>query len=68
MAFDAEHFLTTLPTRPGVYQMVGEADEVLYVGKARSLKPRVTAYFRASGLTTKTMALMAKGPGTSGSR
>ena len=60
MAFDAERFLTTLPTRPGVYQMVGEADEVLYVGKARSLKPRVTAYFRASGLTTKTMALMAK--------
>ena len=60
MAFDAERFLSTLPTRPGVYQMVGEADDVLYVGKARSLKSRVTAYFRASGLTTKTMALMAK--------
>ena len=60
MAFDAERFLSTLPTRPGVYQMVGETDDVLYVGKARSLKSRVTAYFRASGLTTKTMALMAK--------
>ncbi len=58
--FDAEKFLASLPTRPGVYQMLGDGDEALYVGKARSLKARVTAYFRASGLTTKTMALMAK--------
>ena len=60
MAFDAEPFLASLTTRPGVYQMVGDGDAVLYVGKARNLKARVTAYFRASGLSAKTMALVAK--------
>ena len=59
-AFDAEPFLAGLTTRPGVYRMLGDAGTVLYVGKARNLKARVTAYFRASGLTAKTMALVAK--------
>ena len=59
-AFDAESFLAGLTTRPGVYRMIGEAGNVLYVGKARNLKARVTAYFRASGLTAKTMALVAR--------
>ena len=52
--------LAALPTRPGVYRMVGEGGEVLYVGKARSLRARVTSYFRASGLTTKMLALTGK--------
>ncbi|HBQ42428.1 MAG TPA: excinuclease ABC subunit C, partial [Halieaceae bacterium] len=34
--------------------------ELLYVGKARNLRARVSSYFRASGLTTKTMALVAR--------
>lgn len=59
-AFDPEPFLKSLPQQPGVYRMLGGEGEVLYVGKARSLKARVTSYFRASGLTTKTMALVAK--------
>ena len=52
--------LAALPTRPGVYRMVGEGGETLYVGKARSLRARVTSYFRASGLTAKMLALTGK--------
>ena len=36
--------VTRLPDKPGVYRMIGEKGEVLYVGKARSLKKRVTQY------------------------
>ncbi|KAA1188218.1 excinuclease ABC subunit UvrC [Pseudohalioglobus sediminis] len=59
-AFDHKAFLSTLTTRPGVYQMYDEAGKLLYVGKAKNLKNRVGSYFRASGLTDKTMALVAR--------
>lgn len=58
--FDSKSFLARLTSRPGVYQMYDAADEILYIGKARNLKNRVSSYFRASGLTTKTMALVGK--------
>ena len=58
--FNPEPYLASLTKKPGVYQMFGVDDEVLYVGKARNLKNRVTSYFRASGLQAKTMALVAK--------
>ena len=45
-------------TRPGVYQMLSVSGEILYVGKARNLKKRVSSYFRSSGLAPKTAALM----------
>lgn len=56
--FDAKQFLKTLTSRPGVYQMYSGDGELLYVGKAKNLKNRVSSYFRASGLTAKTMALV----------
>ena len=59
-AFDHKAFLQTLTTRPGVYQMYDGEGRLLYVGKARNLKNRVGSYFRASGLTEKTLALVAR--------
>ena len=59
-AFEAEPFLKQLTTRPGVYQMYDRSGGLLYVGKAKNLKNRVTSYFRASGLSAKTMALVAR--------
>lgn len=58
--FDSEHFLKNLTRKPGVYRMLDVQGKVLYVGKARNLKNRVSSYFRASGLATKTMAMVAK--------
>ncbi len=57
-AFDAEHFLASAPTAPGVYAMLDAGGAHLYVGKARNLKKRLTSYFRKSGLPVKTRAMM----------
>jgi excinuclease ABC subunit C len=58
--FDHETFLKNLSRRPGVYRMIAADGQVLYVGKARDLRARVASYFRASGLTTKTMAMVSR--------
>lgn len=41
--------VSRLPARPGVYRMMNEAGDVLYVGKAKNLKNRVTSYAKAGG-------------------
>ena len=58
--FDHKSFLANLTSRPGVYQMIDREGEILYVGKARHLKSRVSSYFRAAGLTSKTLAMVNK--------
>ncbi|MDE0747430.1 MAG: excinuclease ABC subunit UvrC [Porticoccaceae bacterium] len=58
MAFDHQSFLKSLTQRPGIYQMLDGEGQVLYVGKAKNLKNRVTSYFRKTGLTAKTAALV----------
>jgi len=56
--FDSKTYLKSLTSRPGVYQMFDARGEILYVGKARNLKKRVSSYFRSTGLSVKTQALV----------
>ena len=58
--FDAKSFVGSLPSRPGVYRMLDEKGEILYVGKARSLKSRVGSYFQPGNVHPKVQALIAK--------
>ncbi len=57
--FDSKAFLKTLTSRPGVYRMLDAEGTVIYVGKAKNLKNRVSSYFRSQGLAPKTQALVA---------
>ena len=50
--------VAALPRRPGVYRMYGSEAELLYVGKARSLKDRVRSYFSPSKVEPKVYALV----------
>lgn len=59
-AFDSVPFLKTLTNRPGVYRMIDATNTVLYVGKAKNLKKRVSSYFRASGLSSKNRVMVSQ--------
>ena len=50
-----EDKLKALPAKPGVYLFRDEGGEVLYIGKAKSLRPRVRSYFQAAADTRSTM-------------
>ncbi|MDO4450333.1 MAG: excinuclease ABC subunit UvrC [Moraxella sp.] len=52
--------LKNLPNLPGVYKMLGKSGEILYVGKAKSLKNRVSSYFAKTIDHPKTQALVAR--------
>lgn len=51
-------FVTRLPNAPGVYRMIDAQGEVLYVGKARSLKKRVSNYARIGGQSNRIIRMI----------
>src|SRR6201986_2087366 len=54
-----EAYLKTLPDAPGVYRMLNEKGDVLYVGKAKSLKKRVSSYARGAVHSDRLMRMIA---------
>ncbi|MCL1046275.1 excinuclease ABC subunit UvrC [Shewanella sp. 1_MG-2023] len=58
--FNSKLFLKTVSSSPGVYRMYDEKGEVIYVGKAKDLKKRLSSYFRANLPNVKTQALVAR--------
>lgn len=59
MTFDSKQFLSSVSSSPGVYRMLDEQSNTLYVGKAKRLKARLASYFRGQ-LNTKTQAMVGR--------
>ncbi|WP_441257533.1 excinuclease ABC subunit UvrC [Vibrio sp. Vf1514] len=57
-SFDSTSFLKTVTNQPGVYRMYNAEAEVIYVGKAKDLKKRLSSYFRKKIDSEKTRALV----------
>ncbi|ELY6345025.1 excinuclease ABC subunit UvrC [Cronobacter muytjensii] len=58
--FDSKSFLKTVTSQPGVYRMYDASGTVIYVGKAKDLKKRLSSYFRSNLASRKTEALVAQ--------
>ena len=56
--FDSSSFLKTVTNQPGVYRMYNADSDVIYVGKAKDLKKRLSSYFRLKVDSEKTRALV----------
>ncbi|HEJ7131156.1 TPA: excinuclease ABC subunit UvrC [Serratia marcescens] len=56
--FDAKAFLSTVTSQPGVYRMYDATGTVIYVGKAKDLKKRLSSYFRQQVSSRKTETLV----------
>ena len=59
-SFDVKAFLKNLTTRPGIYKMVNDQGEIIYIGKAKNLKNRVSSYFKKQTASTKQQAMVAR--------
>ena len=59
-----EHLLkekvSELPTHPGVYQFLDAQGVIIYIGKAKNLKNRVSSYFVKTNQSSKTLLLVRK--------
>lgn len=58
--FDADNFLRHCSQLPGVYRMLDASGRLLYIGKAKNLKNRLSSYFKTQQLAPKTAALVGK--------
>ena len=58
--FDSASFLKNLTTQAGIYKMLNAEGEIIYIGKAKNLKNRVSSYFKNSSATTKQQVMVAK--------
>lgn len=58
--FEPSAFLKAVTGKPGVYRMFDAEGQLLYVGKANNLKKRLSSYFRKTGLSPKTAALVGR--------
>lgn len=56
--FDSKAFLKTVPHKPGVYRMVNIEGDILYVGKAKDLKSRVSSYFRSNLVNSRIWSMV----------
>lgn len=50
--------LSTMPSQPGVYQFLNKESKIIYIGKAKNLKKRVSSYFRGTISSRKTKSLV----------
>jgi excinuclease ABC subunit C len=58
--FDIKAFLKNLTTRPGIYKMLNAQGEIIYIGKAKNLKNRVSSYFRKPSASVKQHRMVSK--------
>ena len=60
MSFNLLKKITHLSDQSGVYQFFDSTGKMVYVGKAKNLKKRITSYFRKNNLDQKTKSMMQK--------
>ncbi|MCF6251809.1 MAG: excinuclease ABC subunit UvrC [Methylococcaceae bacterium] len=58
--FDIKDFLKNLTKRPGIYKMLNDKGDIIYIGKAKNLKNRVSSYFRTGTASPKQQAMVVK--------
>jgi excinuclease ABC subunit C len=60
MSFDYRNIISNIPHKPGIYQYYDELGELIYIGKAKDLRNRVSSYFNNDNVNAKTKTLVRK--------